>query len=521
MAKSIRLLTALGMKNFLNLNAVFHSTDPKRKRRAVLLTVVGVLLALMFFAYIALYTYGLCSFGMEALVLPWLFLLPSVLVFAVGLFRTGGTLFARHGYDILGSLPLTDGMIVGSRFLCCYLESLLYSLAVLVPGLLTYAVCLHPGAAVVLRFVLCIPFVPLLPLSLTVFFSTLIKRIAGKMRNRSLVETGLTLLLVGGILTFETLLGSKSEDMSAKELIELTAALEQAVVGVYPLCGWFARFCTAGTITELCKPVLLSVGVTAATLLLTVQFFRPISERMGSTMRSRKTEAVGESRSLLRSLWRREWKRYLASSIYVTNTAIGPLLALAGSVAMLFVNMEGMVPANVSLAAVAPFLLCSVLCMMPPAAVSISMEGKQRWISQSLPIPASALLDAKALLSLSIQWPCALLSSAVLCFALHPGFADGVFLFLIPLLIGLFTVELALCVDAHLGSCEWEKEVTVVKQSASALLGGMPPLLLGAAGAFAALSLPGQFFGVIRMALCVFLIVGALLLRKHNCKKMQ
>ena len=196
MAKSIGLLTALGMRNYLNLNAVFHTTDPKRKRRAALLAATGVMVTLLFFGYIALYVFGLCHYGMETLALPWLFLLASVVVFAVGLFHTGGTLFEPHGYDILGSLPLGDGVIVGSRFLCCYLEALLFCLAVFVPGLVTYALCLHPGTAVFLRFVLCVPFVPLLPLSLTVFLSTLIKLTAGKMRNRSMVETVLTLLLV-------------------------------------------------------------------------------------------------------------------------------------------------------------------------------------------------------------------------------------------------------------------------------------------------------------------------------------
>ena len=519
MAKSLGLLTALGMKSFLTLNAVFHSTDPKRKRRAALLAVAGVVLALTVFAYIALYVFGLCSFGMEALALPWLFLLSSVLVFAVGLFHTGGTLFERHGYDILGSLPLGDAAIVGGRFLCCYLESLLFCLAVLVPGLVTYAVCQHPGAAVVLRFLLCVPFVPLLPLSLTVFFSTLIKLIAGKMRNRSLVEAGLTLLLVVGILGAETLLGEKSEDMTAKELIELTSALEQAIAGVYPLCAWFAAFCSVGTVFELCKPVLLSVGVTAATLLLTVQFFRPISERMASTARRKRANAVSESRGLLRSLWWREWKRYLSSSIYVTNTAMGPLLAVIGSVTLLFLDAKSLIPVEVPVGAMAPFVLCAVLCMMPPASVSISMEGKQHWIAETLPIPASTRLDAKLLMTLSLQLPCVLLSGVLLSFALPMGVTDGIFLFVLPVLFCLFTGELALTADLHLGSTEWEKEVTVVKQSTSALVGGISGMLLGVAGALAAMELPGQFFGVIRVALCVLLSVGAVLLRKHNIEK--
>ena len=521
MAKSIGLLTALGMRNYLNLNAVFHTTDPKRKRRAALLAATGVMVTLLFFGYIALYVFGVCHYGMETLALPWLFLLASVVVFAVGLFHTGGTLFEPHGYDILGSLPLGDGVIVGSRFLCCYLEALLFCLAVFLPGLVTYALCLHPGTAVILRFVLCVPFVPLLPLSLTVFFSTLIKLTAGKMRNRSMVETVLTLLLVLAILGGEALLGEKSENLTGKELIELGSALEEAIAGVYPLCVWFGLFCTEGSLFELCKPVFLSLGVTAATLLLTVRFFRPISVRMGNTTRRKKTKAVGESRSPLRSLWWKEWKRYLASSIYVTNTAIGPLLALCGSVALLFVDLSTLPMEELPVAAVAPFVLCAMGCMMPPASVSISMEGRQHWITQTLPIPTSARLDAKLLMTASLQLPCLLLSAVLLCFSLRPAVTDGIFLFLLPVLFSLFTGELALTADLHLGNTEWEKEVTVVKQSASAMVGGFPGMLLGIGGVFAVMELPAGFLTLFRLALCALLPTGAALLRRQNIRIMQ
>lgn len=521
MAKELKLLTVLGMRSFLNRNEIRHTKDPKRKRRAGLVTAAGVMLVLMAFTYVGLYVYALCLYGLEALALSWLFLIASVLVFAVGIFRTGGTIFNLRGYDVLGSLPLKDSVIVGSRFLCCYLESLLFTLCIFLPGLGTYAYMLRPGAAMLLRALLCIPFVPLLPLSLTVLLSTLIKFLSGKLRNRSLVETALTLLLVLGILLGETTLGQMGEELTTQELVELSSAVEQKIAGSFPSCAWFSRFCVSGAFIELCKLIIVSLAVTAAILLLTVAFFRPVSLAMGSTARRKGGEAVGESRGLLAALYRREWKRYLACSIYVTNTVIGPLLALAGSVAVLFVDLEGLAGAEAPLGAVAPFILCSMLCMMPPAAVSISMEGKQRWISKSLPIPASILLDAKALLSLSLQWPCALVSSTCLCFALRPSLADGFFLFLLPLLIGLFTVELALTADAHLGSCEWEKEVAVVKQSASTFFGGLPPMLMSVAGAFAALYLPTNTFSVFRMVLSVLLLAGAVSLRRHNNRIIQ
>lgn len=521
MGKEILLLTGLGMRSFLNLNSVLHTRDPKRKRRAVLLALTGVILTLFVFAYVGAYVYALCSFGLEKLALPWLFLLTSLLLFAVGLFRTAGVLFDPKGFDILCSLPLREGTVALSRLLCCYLEDLLLSLAVLLPGIAVYGWLLHPGAGLYLRFLLCALLTPLLPLSASALFSTLIKRLAGRLRHRSLVETVLTLLLVLGILAAETVLGSKGENMSAEALVNLTATLDRQLTALYPPCGWAAAFCEGGAVESLCKLLYVNISACALVLAVTLRFFRPISQSMHSTVRRKGGAAMEGSRGLLPALFRREWKRYLASSIYVTNTAIGPLLAVIGAAALSFADISAVADLGLPLNAMAPFALSTALCMMPPAAVSLSMEGKQRWITRTLPIPPAALLDGKMLMTLSLELPCALLASLLLCSSLHPTAVDAFFLFVLPPLFCLLSANLGLCADVLLGSTEWEREVTVVKQSASSMAGGLGVMLLCVACCAASALLPAPAFRFFRLALLLLLPVLSLLLRRFNIRRMQ
>ena len=63
----------------------------------------------------------------------------SFFLFFLGIFKAGGVVFKKEGYDIISSLPVSQSAIVVSRFLRLYIEDLLFALAVLLPGLSVYA----------------------------------------------------------------------------------------------------------------------------------------------------------------------------------------------------------------------------------------------------------------------------------------------------------------------------------------------------------------------------------------------
>lgn len=482
MGNKLSLLLSLQAKSFLNLNVVIHTRDPKRKRHALLMGVVGFMLILTLFAYVGAYTYALCTFGMGELVLPWLFLMDAMVLLLVGLFRTGGTIFERTSYSILGSLPLKDSHIATSRFLSAYGEALLVSLALFLPGMGVYAFLMPVSRGLLLRFCLCALVAPLLPLNATVFLSVLLKLTAGKMQNRTLWEILLSLLFMCLVLIGSFRLGKGSENLSTEALVTLVAQAGDAMAQLYPPCLWLGLFVAEGSLGALLKCMLLTAVLTALTLLFAIRYFRPISMALGHTARKGGKATALQTRSLRSALLWREWKRYLASSVYVINTAVGPLLSVGACVALLFTDITGVLPPALPLCAAAPFMLCAVLCMMPPASVSISMEGKQRWITQTLPLSVADYLDGKLLMTLTLQLPCALLCSILLCFSLSPAFEDGLFLFFLPPLLCVFSSSLALCADIHLGSTQWEQEVAVVKQSAASMAGGFAGFLIGLFG---------------------------------------
>ncbi len=219
-------------------------------------------------------------------------------------------------------------------------------------------------------------------------------------------------------------------------------------------------------------------------------------------------------RSMTKALYLREVKRYASSSIYVTNTIIGPIMAVILSVGLCVSGLDAF---PMDLRPMLPFVLGGVFCMMTTTAVSISMEGRQLWVIQSLPIPAKAWLDSKILLNLTRIAPCCLVSLGALTIALRPGLLEFLWLALIPAAIILFSLVFGITVNLRFHSIDWEREETVVKQSLSAMAGGFAGPLLSAALAAAVWLTPAPFADAARaVAVCAVLILTAVLYQKNN-----
>ena len=166
-------------------------------------------------------------------------------------------------------------------------------------------------------------------------------------------------------------------------------------------------------------------------------------------------------------------------------------------------RVKELLPVPVDLAVIAPFLLAGTFCMMTTAATSVSMEGKEWWLIKSLPLTAKTVLD--------------LVSEVFLILALKPGLQDSFWMMVIPAVILLFACVYGITVNLHFPVLDWENEVSVVKQSASAVLGGMGGAVLAILGGAGACLVPEGYSGGYRAVLCVLLLgITCLMYRKNN-----
>ena len=116
------------------------------------------------------------------------------------------------------------------------------------------------------------------------------------------------------------------------------------------------------------------------------------------------------------------------------------------------------------------FVLCLLSAMNDTTAPSVSLEGKQLWLAQSLPVSPWQVLRAKLRLQLLITVPPMLLCLVCLL-AVYPGSPlELLFIAVTALSYALLMALLGLFLGLKMPNLSWTNEVVPIKQSACVAL---------------------------------------------------
>lgn len=505
-------MAALETRNIFGLNVLLHTRDKSARWKAFGMALLYVLVAALMCFYVGGLAYGLIALGLGRAVPAYLMVISAMVVFFFGIFKAGGSIFSLRGLDTLCALPVQESAIVTGRFIRMYAEDLALSLAVLLPGLGVYAYLIRPGVLFYPLALLSALFNPLIPLALATLVGAAITALTARMKHKSLVMAALSILATVAILAGTSALTGMAEEITAEMLRDLSALVLGVLGRLYPPAIWMGR-----AITEVdLFPALLwmgaSLGCFALVAILVSARFQAICRRLAVNSARhdyRLTAQKGSSRSA--ALVQKELRRYFASPIYVTNTIIGPVMALGLAVALFFVDLSVIFPPEIlsfDVQTMIPFVLAWPFCLMPVTAASVSLEGKNLWIAQSLPLTTQDVLGCKLLFSLLLDLPFLLLSVVMSALALELGGVEAIWLLLFPALLLLFTAVLGLFVNLHLPLLNWENETRVVKQSASTMVACFAGMALPVLCGLAVVFFP---FPWIRPALCALLLLLTLL----------
>ena len=204
---------------------------------------------------------------------------------------------------------------------------------------------------------------------------------------------------------------------------------------------------------------------------------------------------------------------------------ISPVMAVLFSAAFLAFGVERiqqtlLVPVDIRGAI--PFTLASIFCIMTTTCTSISLEGKEWWIVKSLPIKTKDVLDSKVLLNLSLILPFFLMSEVLLIIALQPDFVELIWLLVIPIIMIFFGCILGITVNLKMPVFDWENEVVIVKQSASAMIGGIGWFIIVLLCMILVLVFPAEYANLVKVVICVVItFVTAFLYKKNNAVNLQ
>ena len=464
--------------------------DGKKKGRIIGNFIGYAFLYLMLMAYCVFSCIGYGKMGLAEVIPTLCALTISLMAFFFTLFKTNGYLFNFKEYDMLMSLPFEAKTVAGCKFLYMYIKSLPWNLSISLAMLIGYAVYAKPGAAGICLWLLLSFFLPVIPMLAAAFIGYIIAGISAGFKKNNLIQTLLTFVIVIACFCLRFVIESLAKNGRLEEtLTDISVYLSKAGK-IYPPAGWFVN-----SVMHL-KPgdILLMIGVT---LLLFELVFIPVGKAYRSINSKLKSHAAAgkfsmkerKSRSIYNAIAFKEFRRMLGSTIYMTNAAIGELMALLLGIVILFVDVDKAVSTLTQGAPVTkemlypaiPLIVYFCIGMVATTAITPSLEGKNYWIVQSLPISKKALYQGKMLFNIYLMVPFSLFATICICIAAHA-----------PLLTSLLSVILSVCLCAFSTTwgcvcgvkhmrLDWENEIEVVKQGAAVSIYILPNMFVNIA----------------------------------------
>lgn len=446
--------------------------------------ILYVLLYIMVFGVLGAMFYMMAQTLCEPLVqmgLGWLYFAVMGTVAVVmgvfgSVFNTSAALYQAKDNDLLLALPIPTGKILVMRLSGVYMMGLLYELLVMVPALILWFSCNQPGLAGIF-FSLLLPFVlSVFILTLSCILGWVVAMVSGRVKNKSFVTVVLSLGFIGGYYYVYF----QAYNILMNFLANADTLAENARSFWNPL--YHLGLSAEGNVKSMLLLTAAVAGIFSVVYFTLWHSFLKLATGNRGAAKVRYKETTAKAGNADSALLRKEFRHFAGSSTYMMNCGLGIIFLVVAGIALLLrqelikETVYGMVGAdNTFVALLATAMVCILTTMNDMTAPSVSLEGKNLWLAQVLPVSGWQVLKAKLKMHLILTLlPTAFL---VICVEIVFGF-DMIYRILFPVIAALFVVlmaELGLAVNLKMPNLNWTSEIVPVKQSVGvmiALFGG-------------------------------------------------
>lgn len=506
---------------------VRYEKDPKKKNRMIAIGLLMVFVFILLAGYCFAVSYGLGRLGLTQVIPGYTLTITSIVTLIFTILKTNSYLFAFPDYDLLMSLPFPVKTVISAKFLYMYGANLLFTFMVFLPMGAGYAIFARPSAVVYVIWIGTALVAPLLPMTIASALGAAIVLVGGHSRHKTGIQVLLTMLFLLGIfgasLFFQT--QSTKPDFNM-QLTQLGEQLSQQIHNVVPLAFWFDCAVTQSRFLPFAILCAISLIWYTVFLCLVAKYYRSINTAL-TTYHTKGSYHIGKMKqhSVLWALVKKEGRRFTSSVTYITNMGIGLFLTILFALVIAIVGIDkllGAIPMSLprqTLLCLLPFALAMPLNMCCTTCVSLSLEGKQLWIVESLPISKKTLLYGKMLFQLLLATPFCLISTLVLLISLKAPLLLSLCCLLTGCCCLCFSTVWGMWVNLLFPNFTWTSEVEVIKQSMSAGIGIFSNLLLYFVLAALCFFLGSKLPAVVilpTISLLLLLAAGALLKKIHQ-----
>lgn len=457
----------------------FFYDSRKQKKRSLPGTIGYALLYLFIeFSFVLIFvslSYSLCSM-IVPLNMHWLYfaMMAVITVFFnifINMFSTSSLLYNAKDNDFLLSLPIPTGTIILTRLASLLLSTILLSATILVPSFIVYSVLYGFSFSLLIGNLFLFMTVLLLSLSFSTVAGYLVARISTHVRHKNLVTTVLQLVLLCAYMYFYSNLEGNLNTLALQVL-----TIGNSIHSTSNLLYIFGNIATGNIFSVLLFfPVSILLAFLSYRLL--VQSFLSYITRTGQEKKHLSNKFRTHKSSVFVSLLKKEFSRFFSCPPYILNCSLSTLMLLAGSV-YLVVRKDMILTMATEISngrsgiqtALTVFAICIITCTNDAAAPSVSLEGKNIWILQSLPVKGKDILLAKAGLQFCLTAPSVLLASIVSTFIFHFSFLEATLALVLPIIYCIFSALLNILIGISFPNLSWTNEITPIKQGLAVML---------------------------------------------------
>lgn len=503
-------------------------------RGGVAAGVIYAIIGIIFVGYSFMIGFGLGSMlipsGLEYIYFSLFVLITSLVVFMFSIMETKTALFECMDNELLMSMPIRPIDILVSRCAAVLIANLVEVALITVPATIAY-LFLGGSPLYAIGFVLVTLFAVLFVTVLSALFGYLVALIASRSKHKNLVTIITSLAFLA--LYFAFYFSLMGDSMNS------TDDPQQLVAGLVKMLSVFSPIGEACMLSPLPLILIALVSVGSAiifALLMSKFYFRIINESK-STISSPKKEVRATSGTALTALAKKELGRLFSSAGYLLNGGVGVIFQVLMGI-MLFTNGEQIMPVAEEFSALLGIdksyllgLLSVAICSALPltnsvSASALSLEGRNFWVLQSLPVDPMTVLYAKLVPHIVLSLPSTLALSILLGIAFSIPAIFWPFIIITPIISVLIGALLGLILNVKFPKFEYTNEHEVVKQSlpvfVMVMLGLLCTMICVGASVFIA-SMIGPLVALLALLVLLLLTLSLLiwLLNTVACRGLQ
>ena len=419
--------------------------------------------------------------NMQFVLLTLFIIATSLLAFVEGIYKSGNLLFNCRDDNMLLSLPIKKSTILFIRIFKFYTFELLYNSLFLIPAIIVYAIHTNPDVSYYFISIIGILLFPIIPILLSCIIGTFTTFVASKFKGKSYVQTILTIVFLLAVMY----VSSNSESVLAN-IASNASNINEIITKIYYPAGAYIELITNFNPLKLLEFVLIHLGLFAIVIAVIGRIYFNINSGIKSIKTNKKSKKNKEYKIVtskpIASLIKKEFSRFINSTVFVTNAGFGMIIFLLGCILAIikFDSLAEMISTGAPaitldyIKSYVPAVLLGFICFSSfttsITSSMISLEGRSFNILKSLPIKPYKIVQSKVLTAILVMIPFILLGDIIVFVKFKFDILNIILILISSIIIPLIAETIGILVNLKYPKMDAQNDTEVVKQSMSSTL---------------------------------------------------